>query len=113
MTWKAIELGFLSLTVMDLSSCTLPSGHHTYNVFPSRVFIIDGILTVGTALYGIIFFPGTPDTTTAFYFTEKEKIRCRERMKEEGVVMRHKLTWDIFIRILKSWQFYVLAILFG
>jgi ACS family pantothenate transporter-like MFS transporter len=77
------------------------------------VFVIDGVLTIGTALYGVIFFPGTPDTTTAFYFTEEEKVRCRERMKEEGIVMRHKLTFSIMNRILRSWQFYVLAVLFG
>ncbi|EXJ94296.1 hypothetical protein A1O1_02690 [Capronia coronata CBS 617.96] len=77
------------------------------------VFIIDGVITVGTALYGVIFFPGTPDTTTAFYFSAEEKARCRERMKDEGVVMQHKLTLNILKRIVTSWQFYVLAILFG
>lgn len=78
------------------------------------VFIIDGLMTVVTAIYGLIFFPDTPDSTTAFYFSEDERIRCRERVKEEGHVKQdHKLSWDIFNRCIRSWQFYVLAVLFG
>ncbi|KAI9731234.1 MAG: hypothetical protein M1834_005427 [Cirrosporium novae-zelandiae] len=39
------------------------------------VFIIDGAMTVIVAIYGIFFFPDTPDKTTAFYFTEEDKRR--------------------------------------
>jgi ACS family pantothenate transporter-like MFS transporter len=75
------------------------------------VFIIDGIITVIVAIYGIIFFPDTPDTTTAFYFTEADKKRCLERMVEDGREPRGTLDWGTVPRVLRSWQLYVLTIL--
>ncbi|KAF7294861.1 Permease of the major facilitator superfamily [Mycena indigotica] len=35
------------------------------------LFIICGLITVPIAIYGFIFFPDTPETTTAKYFTEE------------------------------------------
>ena len=37
------------------------------------LFIIDGIITLPVAVYGYIFFPDTPATTSAFYLTDEEK----------------------------------------
>ncbi|KAG5977283.1 hypothetical protein E4U55_006907 [Claviceps digitariae] len=46
------------------------------------LFIIDGLLTVPIALYGLIFFPDTPSTTTAFYLTEAEKTLAVSRVPQ-------------------------------
>lgn len=75
------------------------------------VFIIDGSMTVVIALYGFLFFPDTPEKTTAFYFTEEDKRRAIERLAEDGREARGTFSWDIFSRVLKSWQLYVLTIL--
>lgn len=78
-----------------------------------RVFIIDGIITVVVAIYGFIVFPDTPYDTKAFYLSAEEKERCLERLVEDGrqEVVNH-FSWDMFKRAARTWQLYVLAILF-
>jgi ACS family pantothenate transporter-like MFS transporter len=76
------------------------------------VFIIDGIITVIVAIYGLVFFPDTPHTTTAFYFTEEDKKRAVERLKEDDREPQFtSLSWDVFTRAFTSWQLYVLTVL--
>lgn len=77
------------------------------------VFVIDGLITVIVAIYGFFFFPDTPEQTTAFYFTKEEKRRCVERLAEDGrePPTRVKFSWDIFYKMARSWQLYVLTIL--
>ncbi|KAI0482282.1 MFS general substrate transporter [Xylariaceae sp. FL0804] len=77
------------------------------------VFIIDGVLTVVIALYGMVFFPDTPDKTRAFYFTPDERARCVERMAEDGVEEEtRRFSWRLLARALRTWQLYVLTVLF-
>ncbi|KAK9415961.1 hypothetical protein SUNI508_09921 [Seiridium unicorne] len=77
------------------------------------VFIIDGIITAVIAIYGFIFFPDTPYDTKAFYLTAAEKARCLERIVEDGrqELVNH-FSWDMFRRAAKTWQLYVLTVLF-
>lgn len=75
------------------------------------VFIIDGLITVVISLYGMIFFPDTPERTTAFYFTEEDKRRSLERMIEDDREPQGKLDKGTFGRCFQSWQLYVLTIL--
>jgi MFS transporter, ACS family, pantothenate transporter len=75
------------------------------------VFVIDGYMTIVVAIYGFIFFPDTPETTTAFYFTEEDKRRARERLVEDDREPRGEFSWDMFRRVLGTWQLYVLTIL--
>ncbi|KAK9771406.1 hypothetical protein SCAR479_11885 [Seiridium cardinale] len=77
------------------------------------VFIIDGIITAVIAIYGFIFFPDTPYDTQAFYLTAAEKARCLERIVEDGrqELVNH-FSWDMFRRAAKTWQLYVLTVLF-
>ncbi|KAI1633074.1 MFS general substrate transporter [Biscogniauxia mediterranea] len=75
------------------------------------VFIIDGVITIVVAIYGAIFFPDTPYNTKAFYFSEEDKARCIERLAEDGRQESTNFTWDLFARTLRTWQLYVLTIL--
>ncbi|KAH7027452.1 MFS general substrate transporter [Microdochium trichocladiopsis] len=75
------------------------------------VFIIDGIITLAVALYGYIVFPDTPYTTNAFYLSQDERKRCVERLAEDGRTEMNSFTWDLFSRTLRTWQVYVLTIL--
>ncbi|KAF3771355.1 MFS general substrate transporter [Cryphonectria parasitica EP155] len=75
------------------------------------VFIIDGIITIIVAMFGLFFFPDTPSSTSAFYLNEIEKRRCVERMVEDEREESNNFTWNLFLRAVKSWQLYVLTIL--
>jgi ACS family pantothenate transporter-like MFS transporter len=75
------------------------------------VFIVDGIITLVIAVYGLIFFPDTPYNTKAFYLSEKERQRCVERLAEDGRIETTSFTWDLLKRSLTSWQLYVLTVL--
>ncbi|KAM7189020.1 hypothetical protein V8F20_010323 [Naviculisporaceae sp. PSN 640] len=44
------------------------------------LFIIDGIVTLPIAIYGLLLFPDTPSTTTAFYLTAKERQMAISRL---------------------------------
>ncbi|ROW06049.1 hypothetical protein VMCG_04488 [Cytospora schulzeri] len=75
------------------------------------VFIIDGCITIFVAVFGFVFFPDTPYNTKAFYLNEEEKARCIERLAEDGREETSNFTWDLFQRTLRSWQLYVLTLL--
>ena len=63
------------------------------------------------ALYGYVFLPDTPYNTEAFYFTASEKARCVERLVEDGREETTNFSWDLFKRAFRTWQLYVLTIL--
>ncbi|KAL4872732.1 hypothetical protein BDV12DRAFT_182760 [Aspergillus spectabilis] len=48
------------------------------------LFIFDFILAIPVAIYSLIFYPNTPETTTAFYLDEWERNRALERMEQDG-----------------------------
>lgn len=75
-------------------------------------FVVDGIVTVVIAIYGLVFFPDTPEKTTAFYLSETERRRCVERLVEDDrEPTGGNWSWSVCGRILMSWQFYLLTIL--
>ncbi|KAK5118535.1 hypothetical protein LTR85_008000 [Meristemomyces frigidus] len=74
-------------------------------------FVIDGIITIVIGIYGLAFFPDTPEKTTAFYLSQEERQRCVERLVEEDRQPVGSFSWNVVTRIFTSWQFYVLTIL--
>lgn len=68
------------------------------------LFIIDGLLTVPVALYGIVFFPDTPQTTTAFYLTEAEKALAVSRVPHTPD--QSPLTATFLKRVVTSWYWW-------
>ncbi|KAL2795021.1 alpha/beta-hydrolase [Aspergillus keveii] len=77
------------------------------------LFIFDFIIAVPVAIYGLIFYPDTPETTTAFYLSEWERKRAIERMEQDGRAPKMKFDWTIIRRILGAWQLYVFAIAYS
>lgn len=68
------------------------------------LFIIDGLITIPIAVYGFIFFPDTPQTTTAFYLTDAEKALALARvpMVEE----KSPITWVFAKKVITSWYWW-------
>lgn len=66
---------------------------------------ISGTISMPVAVYGYFFFPDTPHSTSAFYFTEEEKQLARNRVP---IVERSEAVMSVsFLRkVLTSWYFY-------
>jgi MFS transporter, ACS family, pantothenate transporter len=68
------------------------------------LFIIDGLITLPIALYGLLLFPDTPRTTKAPYLTGDERSLAVARVPE--VVEHTNLTCGFLKRVLLSWQWW-------
>jgi ACS family pantothenate transporter-like MFS transporter len=73
------------------------------------LFIIDGLITFPVAIYGFVFFPDTPHTTSAPYLSGSERNLAMSRVPE--VQTRKPLTWAFLRRVLTSWQWYLFVVL--
>ncbi|OZA08480.1 MAG: hypothetical protein B7Y02_12600 [Rhodobacterales bacterium 17-64-5] len=52
------------------------------------LFIVDGLLTIPVAIYGFLLFPDTPQTTTAWYLSEEERIAVMAEIKTRIAAMK-------------------------
>lgn len=73
------------------------------------LFIIDFIVTMPILIFGFFFFPDTPDTCKAFYFTKEEIELAKLRVKKPHV--ESKFGWSVFKRVLGRWHWYLFSIL--
>lgn len=77
------------------------------------LFIFDFILAVPVALYGLFFYPDTPQNTRAFYLSDSERERARTRIEEDGRAPVGKFDLSVISRVLKSWQFYTFTLAYA
>ncbi|KAN0120049.1 pantothenate transporter-like protein [Hyaloscypha variabilis] len=68
------------------------------------LFIIDGLITIPIAIYGLLLFPDTPSTTSAFYLTSDERALAISRVPE--VPERRPWNLDFVKRVFSSWYWY-------
>lgn len=74
------------------------------------LFIIDFIITVPVSIYGLLFFPDTPQDSKAFYFTKEEKDLAISRLKPTP---KTRLDFSVFKRVLGRWHFWLFSLLFA
>ncbi|KAJ7774940.1 MFS general substrate transporter [Mycena metata] len=72
------------------------------------LFIICGLITVPIALYGFFFFPDTPQTTSARYFSPEEKTLAVSRLPPKP---QTKLDWSLIRRVLGQWRIYAIPLI--
>ncbi|KAJ7172381.1 major facilitator superfamily domain-containing protein [Mycena filopes] len=77
------------------------------------LFIICGLITVPIALYGYLFFPDTPQTTSARYFSPEaghsfhsERSLAVSRLPPKP---QTKLDWSLMRRVLGRWRIYAMC----
>ncbi|EGO01798.1 hypothetical protein SERLA73DRAFT_103821 [Serpula lacrymans var. lacrymans S7.3] len=75
------------------------------------LFIIDGVITLPIAIYGFLVFPDVPNSTRAFYLTQEERELAYKRLESDTA--QHKLSWDLFKRVLGKWRWYACSLLFA
>ncbi|KAI1003387.1 hypothetical protein K3495_g4817 [Podosphaera aphanis] len=68
------------------------------------LFIVDGLITIPIAIYGLFFFPDTPATTSAFYLDESERLLAVSRLPE--VPSRQPWNLAFLKRVFTSWYWY-------
>lgn len=74
-------------------------------------FIIDGLITLVCVLYGVLLFPGTPETTKKFgLLSEDDLVFARERMRGR-VAIPKSFDRKTFRSIFRTWQPYLLILL--
>ncbi|QDS71743.1 hypothetical protein FKW77_008951 [Venturia effusa] len=73
------------------------------------IFIVVGVLTIPSALFGYVFIPNMPKRQDAWYLTSIEREHAYKRLGEP-----RNYTWDrsVFKRVLLSWQFWLLPFIF-
>ncbi|EGE81350.2 MFS pantothenate transporter [Blastomyces dermatitidis ATCC 18188] len=69
------------------------------------LFIVDGLITVPIALYGLFLFPDTPATTTAPYLNAKQRALAIARVPEP-LRERAPLSLGFVKKIFSSWHWY-------
>lgn len=72
------------------------------------LFIIDFLITVPIAVYGFFFFPDTPQTCKAWYFSEREVELALQRVKPRPPT---KLDFSVFKRVAGRWHWYLFSFL--
>ncbi|KEP50422.1 putative MFS pantothenate transporter [Rhizoctonia solani 123E] len=72
-------------------------------------FIIDGLIALVIALYGLVIFPNTPQTTKAFYLSPEEILLAQTRLVQRP---RAKLTKPEVKRIFSGWRYWMFSVLF-
>jgi ACS family pantothenate transporter-like MFS transporter len=72
-------------------------------------FIIDGIITLPIAVYGLLYFPDTPRDTRAPYFSAEEKALAISRVPE--VPERTPMSWRFLKHCFGTWYWYMFVIL--
>ena len=73
------------------------------------LFIIDFIITMPVMIFGFIFFPDTPDTCKAFYFSKEEIELAKLRVHKPHI--ETKFGWSVFKRVLGRWHWYLFSLL--
>lgn len=72
------------------------------------LFIICGLITVPIALFGVLFFPDTPETTRARFLNAQERALAISRLPPKAVT---HLDRSVFRRVLGRWRWYLLCLI--
>ncbi len=74
------------------------------------LFVIDFLITFPVAIYGFLFFPDTPQSTTARYLTPEERTLAVTRLPEVAK-KRGVLGWSLIRRVVLSWHWWGFVLL--
>lgn len=74
------------------------------------LFVIDSLITFPIAAYGFFFFPDTPTSTKAAYFSAEERKLAVDRLPEVELARGH-LGFSLIRRVVLSWQWWAFVLL--
>ncbi|GIZ49520.1 hypothetical protein CKM354_001255000 [Cercospora kikuchii] len=73
------------------------------------IFVVVAAMTIPFAVFGWFAIPDLPEHKAARYLTEEEKDLAAKRLGEVG---KTEWDWSVLRRVLLSWQFYLLPLVF-
>ncbi|KAF2212836.1 hypothetical protein CERZMDRAFT_67755 [Cercospora zeae-maydis SCOH1-5] len=73
------------------------------------IFVVVAAMTIPFAIFGWFAIPDLPEHKMARYLTEEEKDHAAKRL---GTVEKTQWDWSVVRRVLLSWQFYLLPLVF-
>ncbi|KAF4434698.1 transporter [Fusarium acutatum] len=74
------------------------------------LFIMDGVISVPVAIWGLFGLPDHPHNTRAFYWTKEHIKYGQERIAKFGVREQVKLNWAEIKRIYLGWRIWMFVI---
>ncbi|KAK2677819.1 MFS transporter superfamily [Fusarium oxysporum f. sp. vasinfectum] len=74
------------------------------------LFIMDGVISVPVAIWGLFGLPDHPHNTRAFYWTKEHIKYGQERIAKFGVKEQIKLNWAEIKRIYTGWKIWMFVI---
>jgi ACS family pantothenate transporter-like MFS transporter len=75
----------------------------------TRLFVVDGCISMPIALLGYIILPDLPHNCRAFYLTPEERAFGQKRMQLEGRKEKAPFTKAKFKKIFSSWHLYLVS----
>lgn len=78
----------------------------------TRLFIVDGIISLPICIATFVFLPDVPEICTSFYLTKDEVAFAQKRMQLEGRRNREPYTRSKIWKIFSSWHIYMLTLLY-
>lgn len=78
------------------------------------MFVFDAVISFPVAFYTMLVDPNTPSSTTAWYFTEEEKLVALERRRRVGAQIntRQKYTLKKIRSFFNTWHIFVFPLVF-
>ncbi|KAJ6496964.1 MFS general substrate transporter [Mycena vitilis] len=104
---SAAQVATIFSGVLQASIYTNLDGLHGLAGF-KWLFVICGLITVPIALYGFLFFPDTPETTSARYFSAEERKLAITRLPAKPDT---KLDSSLIRRVLGRWRIYAMCLI--
>ncbi|OAP54783.1 hypothetical protein AYL99_11231 [Fonsecaea erecta] len=68
------------------------------------LFIMDGVISIPIAVWGVFAIPDLPHTTKAFYWTGDDKAYGVQRIEKIGRGPPRPLTWRVIKRVFLNWR---------
>lgn len=115
--FEGVNLAKRIITVLQGSIVTSLQGYDGLASW-QWLFLLDGIIAIPIALYGFVFFPGTPSLGRSFrgkdgkiwFLSEKERQLAIDRLPPRPPT---RMSLDLFRRVLLRWHWYAFSALFA
>ncbi|KXS17887.1 MFS general substrate transporter [Gonapodya prolifera JEL478] len=77
------------------------------------LFVVDGLISVVSAVVGFFLIPDFPETTKWKLFTPDEIELAKTRLNKDGKQGEVKYSWDLLKRVFGRWHWYLFTILYA